>query len=458
MIYYQLEEGIAMKTIFRFLSLGVLATAFIAAGSVAIFAQDPACADTEAQTKLQDTVRAKYKGSVADRKEAISAAKELLGKYGTCEFSKEFNEYLKSKMEGWEKALIDMQKADDRKAILGRFDAGIQGKKWDDVYAAGNEFAAKFSDDPVYINIIIPMGLIGFSESYPPGKNYKYNSDTVKYAKIALDKVKSGVKSTKPNGAFGAFQFECTKDDCISQLTYGLGYITYYAQDNKQAALPYFYEVTKLPGVHKENPAIYGTFGDYYFVDVKRLADEVQAMIKAQSPTDPDDVKMKKDADIKAKIALLNGYSERALDAYSRAYKFAKGDTPAAKTYKDNIYKQIQSLYNVRFAKEEGVDAWISAAVVKPLPDPTSTVTPIADPEPVTTTTGTAPTTASPTTTTAKPAATVPVKPATTAAPKPTSTVKGNGAAATSPAESQTAEKAKVVPVKAVAVKKKGTR
>src|SRR4029078_13270416 len=138
-----------------------------------------------------------------------------------------------------------------------------------------------------------------------------------------------------------------------SLLTFGEGYMTYFGENNKQAALPYYYEVTKLPGSFSKYPAVSGTIGDFYYDSVKKISEEVKAKIADQKDTDPDDVKVKKDADIKATIAMLNGYAERAMDAYSRAYTLAKADAKQ-KTYSDSLYKAIQTLYTVRFQKQDG--------------------------------------------------------------------------------------------------------
>ena len=76
------------------------------------------------------------------------------------------------------------------------------------------------------------------------------------------------------------------------------------------------------------------------------------------------------------------------MDAYSRAYKAAKSDTPAAKTYKDNLYKIMQSLYKRRFDKDTGLEAYVAQTTTRPFPNPTSEVQPIADPDPAPATTG----------------------------------------------------------------------
>jgi hypothetical protein len=66
------------------------------------------------------------------------------------------------------------------------------------------------------------------------------------------------------------------------------------------------------------------------------------------------------------------------MDAYSRAYKFAKADQ---KAFKDSTYQKIQALYKARFDKTDGLDGYIASTTAKPLADPTSPVTPIEDPE-----------------------------------------------------------------------------
>ena len=157
-------------------------------------------------------------------------------------------------------------------------------------------------------------------------------------------------------------------------------------------------------------------------------------MIKNQPPdtAGPEAIKAAADA-IKAKVALSNGTSERALDAFSRAFTFG-----AAKPYKDKMHKNIEDAYKLRFAKgTDGLEVWIAETIKKPFVNPSTPVTPISDPEPVEattpvptpTTTTTTPvtttvkTTTTPATTTVKPVTTAPAKP-TKPATKPQAVVK----------------------------------
>ena len=158
--------------------MGVLLTGVMAVGA---YAQEPAaCAETgaaDAQAALQDKIRESY---AKDKKTAIDAGKQLLEKYGSCAFSAEFVAWLNPQLPKWEASIKDAEVAAVRSAILKRFDAAIPAKNWDEAYKAGEEFFAKFPDDPAKINIMIPLATIGVYESYPPAKNYKYNDATLK--------------------------------------------------------------------------------------------------------------------------------------------------------------------------------------------------------------------------------------------------------------------------------------
>jgi hypothetical protein len=332
---------------------------------------------------IYQDVSTNYKSTdVAVFQKVVDSGKQFLEKYGTCDVAKQNADWIKANITKWEARLKDMIYQGKRQPVLTRFDNAIKAKNWDDAYAAGNDFVTQFPDDPARINLIVPLAWIGYQESQ--NKNYKYNANAEKYAKMSIDILRAGTIPPKPSGGYGAFQFECSsKDECISLLTYAQAFMIYNGDGNKQAALPLYYEATKLPGYFQKYPAGFGTIGDYYYESVKKLGDELKAKIADQKDNDPDDVKAKKEADIKATIGMLNGYAEREMDAYSRAYTLAKAD-PKLSAYAANVYKAIQTLYTVRFQKQDGIDTWIASTVAKPFPDPTSPVAPIA-PEPVNT-------------------------------------------------------------------------
>ncbi len=422
------------------MSLGVVLTAFIAVGTTVGYAQDP-CADADGQGALYEKFTINLKGDIDARKVAVEAGKQYLEKYGACEASKDINDYLTKNLPLIEEKIKKDAGVAALRAQFARYDAGVKDQKFDDAYAAGREILAVQPDN---LDIIVPLGAIGLTESFK--KNYKYNEDALRYAKMAIEKINSGKTSTK----YGVYQYQYdTKEKALGAMNYAIGYITYWAKGDKKGALPYYYEASKI-GATKDEPRVYATIGSYFGSEVIRLTGVVAELLKKQKALATDDEKIKMEPEIKAAIALLNGYAERAMDGFVRAYKIAKSDTPADKAYRDGLYKDLTVLYKGRFEKVDGLDGYIATVVAKPMPDPSSEVTPVADPEPATTTTTT-------TTTTATPAS---VKPATTTQTKPAAVVtttkvsaKDSGAVV-KPSETTTAVKAKPVAKKPVPRKK----
>ncbi len=379
-----------MKTIFRSLGFAVMLGAVTAAGTTAAYAQD-ACADYDGQAALYEKFTTSYsKTTLADLKTTIDLGKQFLEKYGACESVKEQTDYMKGAIPALEKSYAEREKASDRKAIIDRIEGALPEKKWDEAFAAGNELFTKFPNDPTEIHFLISLGQVGLLETY--NKNTKYNDQSIRYAKKAIEMIKGGA-APKSNGNFGVFQFEGKKDDVISALNYAIAHIMFYEKKDQKGSMPYFYEIAQSPGMFKTDPRVYQAIGIYYIDQAAPIGEEIQKLIAAQS-SGTDEEKLARENEIKAKIALFNGYTERAIDAYARAAEFAKADTPAQKTYKEGLAKTVEDLYKRRFENTNGLAAYKANAVKTPLPDPLSEVKPVADPEaakPAADSTGTAP-------------------------------------------------------------------
>lgn len=409
-----------MKTIFRFSGLAVLAAAFFGFGTAAALAQTPTpapaaaptaadpCADADGQTALYTKFTELYpKTDIPSRQAAIDTAKQFLEKYGACAGVKEQNDYFKTALPKLEEALKKVGETEELKKLFARFDAGINSDNADEVYAAGKLILAKQPDN---INILVPMGVVGAYQS-TAANNFKYSGDGLTYANMALSKVKGGTPFTKKDksGAetAGALKYELTRELAKNELTYAVAYLSYYGKKDKATALPLYYELTQGTSAYKEDPRIYGTIGDYYIEQRKPLGEQIRTKIEEQKKEgEAVEIKEAREVEIKKLVALFNGYNERILDAYGRAYKVTK-DTPANKAFRDNLYKIMQEIYKSRFDKDTGLNEYIAATVAKPFPNPTTEVTPVADPEPAktTTTSGTAPATAQPAANTAAPTA-----------------------------------------------------
>lgn len=388
-----------MKTVYRIFGMAVLVAGIAVTGATA---QDN-CADIDGATEVYNKFTENYsKKSSADLKVAVSAGKEFLEKWGACESWKDQVAFVKPWVPKLEKSQADAELAEYLNPLFARFDAAINTDNADELYAAGKAILAKQPDN---INIMFPMAVIGPREVLK--KNNKYNADSIRYAKMLYDQIKAGVKFTRKlkdgKESIGALKHEMNREDALSELAYTLGYVNYYGLNNKKAALPYLYEVTQLPGFRKNYSPVYATIGDYYIAEAAPIGAEIAAKIEAIKTATTDEEKLKLDAEVKEKVALFNGYTERAMDAYGRAWSIAKDDTPAAKKYKEGLFAEVQNLYKRRFDKETGVNEWVAATVAKPLPDPTSAVQPVTDEPVTTTTTSAAPATSAPATVARKP-------------------------------------------------------
>jgi hypothetical protein len=382
----ELEEG--MRTIFRSVSLAVLLAALFAVSGVSSYAQD-ACGDVDAINALYTSIvgnKEYASNDVPTLQKAIDAGKQFQEKYGSCDIAKTNSDWIGKNLPKWEARLSEQKGFAARADVLKRFDTAVQAKNADAAFSSGEEFLSKYpADDPARIHVVVTLANLGYNETF--NKNTKYAANSLKYSKASLDMIKAGAPEKK-EGGYGNYTFWCAnKADCVSQLTYETGYLTYFGQNDKPGGLTYFYQATTLPGAFQKYPATYGIIGDYYKESVLKLSDELKTKIAAQNAADADDVKAQKEADIKQTIGMLNGYIERAMDAYSRAYNIAKND-PKLKAYSDGLYSQIQALYKVRFPKNEGLDAWIGSVVAKPFPDPSTAVTPVTDADTSTTSTG----------------------------------------------------------------------
>lgn len=404
-----------MKTIFRYTNIAFLLAAVIGVGAVTGSAQDP-CGDAEGQLALSDKFRADFpKRDLPGRKSAIDTGKQFLEKYGACESAKDMADYLKANLPTMEKNYNALVGETEKQALYSRFNEAVKAKNWDAVYTGGKEILAK---EPDQLDVMITLGSIGYDELFEGRTSFKYNDDTLRFAKQAIAAIESGKTST----TYGLFQWTFKdKQTALAELNLTIGYLTQVALKNKKDAAPYLYKVTQSSTAAAKNPIPYELIGRFYFDELNALVEKIKAAEASQSPTDTVEVAQKKVDDIKALVALANGTAERAMDAFSRA--FTNADVKAV-DYKKQMKSNVEAAYKLRFGKVDGVDRWIAGVVAKPFPNPTSPITPVSDPEATTTTStsGSVPT-AQPA---AKPA---PVKSAAATNGKPATAVKQQPAA-----------------------------
>jgi len=462
-----------MKTIFRFLALGILITVFSAVTVTSSFAQDGAAE----KAALYKTYIDNYdKPEIAKIETAIKAAKEYVEKYGASGPDKEQVDYFKTAIPDLEKSVVAIKEAQGKaeqakatQALFTRFDTAVKGTGGKanpaETYASGKEIVA---GDPDFVDVILVLGSVGFDQAVLPTPVDTYNEDTIQYAKMAIQKLEAN-KASK-TGDFGVLQYSYKNKDypdgkanALGWMNYNIGYITYYRQgkDNpakKKEALPYLYKATQYTSFNQKNPFLYQTIGAWYLDEAIKIDKDRKAKITAAGDKDTDETL--------AMLAMQKGYADRAIDAYARAYKFAKDDKNSKKEYTDNLYARLKELYVFRYdGKTEGIDQFVASVQSKPLPDPTAAITPVKDETttpPATTSTTTPPAEATiapkPATNTSPATTPSPTKPATVTKPTSTTTPAKPPTSTDESATTPTTAKTDKTKAKKTTPKKKGTR
>ncbi len=451
-----------MKPIYRFLVLGILTMAMTAVSATSIFAQDP-CAEAEVEAK--QAVYKKFTDNylskvLAQREIAVEAGKEYIQKYGACADSKDIVTYLNSTIPGIEKKNATEKKAKATGDQYNRFDTALKAKNTADIFSVGKEILAT---DPELVDVMLVLATAGYDQATAKPPVDTYNNEAVNYAKSAIQKLDANVKSK--TGDYGVLTYSYKdKENARGWMNYIIGFVNYYRLGKKDEGLPYLYKAAQATSsTTKSNPYLYQTFGSYYRDEVVRLGDEIVVKLKANNNQATDETK--------ALIAMQKGYADRAVDSYARAYSVAD-KAPAGKDYRDGLYGSLKEIYNLRYeGKRTDVDVYANGVSSRPMPDPTTKVTPVAEEvAPATTTPATTtPSTTKPADASMNPSTT---KPVTTMDDSKTSTKPMSSTTTTKPAttkvtvtktdngnsSSETTTTKTKTPAKKPAPKKKGTR
>ena len=379
-----------MKTIFRFLALAMLVTAFSAASVTSTFAQDPAAE----QKALYETHLANYASNDVDKLQlALDAAKTYVEKFSSSPDVKDQVTYYKAETTRLEKAIaklkqdaIDKGKAAQTKTLLNRFDAAVKGNGTvanpSETYASGKEIVALNND--FLLDVLLVLGSVGYDQARANPPVDTYNNDTIEYAKTAIQKLESN--ATSKTGNYGVYGYSYKTDklangktnpsgyadgkaNALGAMNFNIGYIMYYRQgkDNpakKKEALPYLYKATQYNSYTKKNPTAYQAIGSWYLDEAIRIDKERTELLKTKGNKD--------DEQTLAMVGEQKGYADRAIDAYSRAYKLSKGSEKPDKTYTDGLYTRLKELYAFRYdGKTTGIDEFVAKVDATPFPDPT---------------------------------------------------------------------------------------
>lgn len=361
-----------MKTIFRSFGFGLVLAAIFALGAVASMAQDP-CQDAEGITTASNKVREDFTNwknlSQDDKKKALDNSKAFVDKYGSCDPAKDLAKYVTDNSPAMAKAVANTDKLILTKAKEDRYNNAVKAANTDEILAAAKDLLAY--DVESYRPVELALASLGYDESIKTGKTGKYTEESLRYARQAISDLEGG-KVFRTFNAGGTYSFK-DNADALAWMNASVGYLTFLK--DRKAGLPFLYKATQSPtSTTAKESILYQAIGDYYRDEARRLTkeaiDKANGM-KADATLSQDAIKAGND-EIDAKNALSFGYAERALDAYARAFKTST--TPAAQAAMKKIFSD---LYDFRFDKTDGIDAWIATAVAKPFPNPATPVDPV---------------------------------------------------------------------------------
>ena len=368
-----------MKTFFSSLLFCFFASFLTAAYTTSTFAQT-SCSNYDANKVLYDKFIDNYQSNkIAKVRLAIAAAKEYVQKYGSCNDYKAQVDYLKAAPSSLEKRIEKLEKTKRD----NQFDTSIRKENWDSTYQIGKDILA---NEPDHLDVILVLGSIGLDQAMKKPAVDKYNDNTIKYAKLAIQKLNSG--KTFKTKKFGAYKYAYkSKDNALGWMHYTIGRIMFLRQGEndpfkKKEGIKYLYKASMFDSSVKKRPSLYEALGTYYFSEAEKLGKEREAL----------DPKVEENFEkIDNLIGLEKAYAERSADAYARAYQLVKESKVASPQYKKRLYGNLKLLYKFRFQKspqedgapEENIDARINSYVMEiirtPLQNPTDEIIPILE-------------------------------------------------------------------------------
>ena len=363
-----------MKNLFRGLVFGSVLAGLTVVSAVPALAQQSCDDNADTKAAVYAKFTENYKSEeIAKIQTAIAGAKEYIQKYASCEGEDQtIPNYLKKAYPKLEEKVAVIKQTNEDKAVYGRFNKAVDATTINagEVFSAGKDILAKTPDS---LDLKLVLASVGFDEAAKETPNNTHNNQTIDYAEDAIKMLKSDGKSV--TGDYGAYKwiyknndYADGKSNALGWMNYTIGYIKFFRQGKKEEALPYLYEATKYNSGTKKDPFIYQTLGKHYLDKTKELAAKYEEIVKNNNNEETDEAKRL--------FGLQKAYADRAVDAYARAYNYAK--TGSDKTYADGLYKTLEGLYTFRNdGKADGLEGYVAGINSRSMPDPASEVEPI---------------------------------------------------------------------------------
>jgi hypothetical protein len=291
------------------------------------------------------------------RDEAIKIGKEIIEKYGDDKDNKSVIDFVRQD-------IPKIEQADRICRRNNRYDNAYKSKNWNDFFLLSKEIIAEEGDTPLALDVILTLVSFGYDRAAVE-KIDIYNSDTLNFAHLAIQRIEAGQKSK--TARWGVFVPFISKENALCWMNYIIGWQMYYKLNRKKEALVYLYKSTQIGSEKKNDISIYTNIGTYYLDESIRLSAEQKEKLKSNSNVETEETK--------ALLALARGMADRAMDAFGRAYKSAV--YTKQKELIDALRKTLNDLYLFRFQPD--IDKYIKDLITQPMPDPTTRVEPVSE-------------------------------------------------------------------------------
>lgn len=364
-----------MKKTLKGMLLSASAVAlFAAAGSTGLAQGTTAPDPCEGKEKLfTEQIKPNAKSTMPWEKQTIAyqAAKEFLSKYSTCEGAEAIVTYLRDTyIPAYEKA----EKARKEDALRVKFNDALKSNDTARLFAAGKEYIAGVpSDSEVVLPVMLYMVDSGYTNQLRK-KNTSFNAETITIAKQAIAKIESNRSATN----FGPYT---DREYALAYSNFAIGYIDTVGNKQKKQGAESIYKALQHNSDLKTWFYPYDLIGDLYFDEYTKAAADYNTKYKDIPVDDTAKVEEAKQA-----AGIYKAYADRTIDAYARAYKYAKADTqfdtknPAIAK---GFYQTLTDFYKARNKNDaKGLDeAYVSKIVAAPMPNPATAVTPVIEVE-----------------------------------------------------------------------------
>jgi len=304
--------------------------------------EDSACRLENSLETLYENYKIAKKSPCGERNKAILIGKRTIDSYADDAPNQPLIEFIRK----------DIAKIEEQDRLCERnnsYDRNYKNKNWGGFFAVSKEIIEAEGDSRLALDVMLTFVSAGLNMTAYDKIN-TYNSETVAYAKKAIDLIESGVRTQAQWGIYEPFE---TREKALGWLNYTIGYISYFRLKENKKAIPYFYQAAQYNMEFKYDAFIYQAVAIYYFDKEAVMASSLavnEFITKANTAANPFD----------------DGFGVTAKE-------IAKKNEIAA------LYKNLVDLYNMRYNLErtENVTSladYVQKIINRPLIDPSAKI------------------------------------------------------------------------------------